>query len=130
MLKPSDSDWDQVWIGANIATMAGTAPYGSIDNAALAIKGERIAWIGAAAEGQRRAQTQRISIHDADQDDRPRADVEGGKRKKLTDNHLCFWRVRTFGDATLLTGKIQVASPDHAPGQAPVRRAQSPEQVK
>ena len=65
MLKTSDNDWDQVWIGANIATMAGTAPYGSIDNAALAIKGERIAWIGAAAEGQRRAQTQRISIHDA-----------------------------------------------------------------
>jgi imidazolonepropionase len=65
VLKPSDNDWDQVWIGANIATMAGTAPYGSIDNAALAIKGERIAWIGAAAEGQRRAQTQRVSIHDA-----------------------------------------------------------------
>jgi imidazolonepropionase len=65
VLKPSDNDWDQVWIGANIATMAGTSPYGSIEGAALAIKGERIAWIGAAAEGHRRAQSQGISIRDA-----------------------------------------------------------------
>lgn len=65
VLKSKDIDWDQLWIGANIATMAGTAPYGSIENAALAIKGERIAWIGAAAEGHRRAQSQGISIGDA-----------------------------------------------------------------
>jgi imidazolonepropionase len=63
--KSSDSDWDQVWVGANVATMAGTAPYGGIDNAALAIKGERIAWIGAAAEGRRLAHAQGISIHEA-----------------------------------------------------------------
>jgi imidazolonepropionase len=65
VFKSKDIDWDQVWIGANIATMAGTAAYGSIENAALAIKGERIAWIGAAAEGHRRAQSQGIPIHDA-----------------------------------------------------------------
>jgi imidazolonepropionase len=65
VLESKDIDWDQVWIGANIATMAGTAAYGRIDNAALAIKGERIAWIGAAAEGHRRAQSQGISIRDA-----------------------------------------------------------------
>ena len=64
MRKPKDIDWDHVWTGANIATMAGTAPYGSIEDAALAIKGERIAWIGAAAEGHRRAQSQGISIRD------------------------------------------------------------------
>jgi imidazolonepropionase len=64
VLKSKVIDWDQVWIGANIATMAGTAPYGSIENAALAIKGERIAWIGAAAEGQRRA-PRGIPIRDA-----------------------------------------------------------------
>jgi len=63
--KSKDIDWDQLWIGANIATMAGTAPYGSIENAALAIKGERIAWIGAAAEGQRRAQARGIPVRDA-----------------------------------------------------------------
>jgi imidazolonepropionase len=65
VVKPKDIDWDQVWIGANIATMAGTAAYGGIDNAALAIKGERIAWIGAAAEGHRRAQSQGVSSRDA-----------------------------------------------------------------
>jgi imidazolonepropionase len=63
--KSKDNDWDQVWIGANIATMAGSAPYGIIDNAALAIKGERIAWIGTAAEGQRRAQARRTPVRGA-----------------------------------------------------------------
>jgi imidazolonepropionase len=66
VLKTSDNDWDQVWIGANIATMAGTRPYGSMENAALAVKGERIAWLGATAEARRLAQAQGISIHDAD----------------------------------------------------------------
>jgi imidazolonepropionase len=46
--------------------MAGTRPYGSMENAALAVKGERIAWLGATAEARRLAQAQGISIHDAD----------------------------------------------------------------
>jgi imidazolonepropionase len=62
----SNNDVDQVWIGANIATMVGTAPYGRFDNAALAIKGERIAWIGSAAEGRRLAQAQGAAIGDAE----------------------------------------------------------------
>jgi imidazolonepropionase len=66
VLKTSDNDWDQVWIGANIATMVGTRPYGSMENAALAVKGERIAWLGATAEARRLAQAQGISTHDAD----------------------------------------------------------------
>jgi imidazolonepropionase len=61
----SDNDWDQVWVGANVATMAGTAPYGSIHDAALALKGERIAWVGEAVEGRRRAEAQHLTIHDA-----------------------------------------------------------------
>jgi imidazolonepropionase len=66
VLKTSDNDWDQVWIGANIATMAGTRPYGSMENAALAVKGERIAWLGATAEARRLAQAQGISVRDAE----------------------------------------------------------------
>ncbi len=62
----SNIDVDQVWIGANLATMAGTAPYGRVDSAALAIKGERIAWIGSAAEGRRLAQAQGAAIGDAE----------------------------------------------------------------
>ena len=66
VLKTSDNDWDQVWIGADIATMVGTRPYGSMENAALAVKGERIAWLGTTADARRLAQEQGISIHDAD----------------------------------------------------------------
>ena len=63
--KNSDNDWDQVWVGANLATLAGTAAYGSIQDAALAVKGERIAWIGAADEGRRRAHAQGLPARDA-----------------------------------------------------------------
>ena len=66
MNKSSGNDWDQIWAGANIATMvAGAEPYGNIKNGALAVKGERIAWIGPAAEGLREAKANGIPIHDA-----------------------------------------------------------------
>jgi imidazolonepropionase len=51
-------------VGANIATMAGAGPYGSILDAALAVRGERIAWLGTAEEGRQRAQAQGTPIHD------------------------------------------------------------------
>jgi imidazolonepropionase len=63
--KFSDNDWDQVWVGANIATMAGAAPYGSIHDAAIAVQGERIAWIGAAAEGRRLAHSRDLPAREA-----------------------------------------------------------------
>ncbi len=66
MNKSSGKDWDQIWAGANIATMvAGVQPYGNIKNGALAVKGDRIAWIGPAAEGAREAAARGIPIHDA-----------------------------------------------------------------
>lgn len=66
MQKASDTEWDGVWIGADIATMvAGAEPYGNMKNAALAVKGERIAWIGPAAEGRTRAAAQDLPIRDA-----------------------------------------------------------------
>jgi len=37
-----------------------------MENAALAVKGERIAWLGTTAEARRLAQAQGISVHDAD----------------------------------------------------------------
>jgi imidazolonepropionase len=64
--KSSGKEWDQVWIGANIATMvAGAEPYGNLKNAALAVKGERIAWIGSVAEAKSRATIENIPIEDA-----------------------------------------------------------------
>jgi imidazolonepropionase len=59
----SDREWDRVWIGANIATMAaGGEPYGNLTNAALAVKGERIAWLGPAAEAARKAAADQIPV--------------------------------------------------------------------
>jgi imidazolonepropionase len=61
----SIKEWDRVWIGADIATMvAGGEPYGKLNNAALAVKGERIAWIGPAAEARRRAAAEDIAVED------------------------------------------------------------------
>ena len=64
--KSSGNEWDHVWVGARIATMVGgTRPYGTIENAALAVKGERIAWVGPAAEGRARAAAQGLRVQDA-----------------------------------------------------------------
>jgi imidazolonepropionase len=64
--KSSGNEWDQVWIGANIATMvAGGEPYGNLMNAGLAVKGERIAWIGSAAQARTHAAAQNLPIEDA-----------------------------------------------------------------
>lgn len=66
MQKSSGKEWDQIWIGANIATMvAGADAYGNLKNAALAVKGERIAWIGPAAEGALKAAALDVPVEDA-----------------------------------------------------------------
>src|SRR5580658_4389979 len=50
------AEWDRVWVGARIAAMvAGGQPYGKLAADALAVKGERIGWIGPASEAVRRA---------------------------------------------------------------------------
>jgi imidazolonepropionase len=56
-----------VWIGMNIATMvAGRMPYGKLEHAALAVSGDRIAWIGNAEEARNRARADRIPIEEAE----------------------------------------------------------------
>jgi imidazolonepropionase len=65
-LMSESVDWDCVLIGAHLASMvAGAGPYGAIRDAALAIKGERIAWIGPAARARGVAAAQRIPALDA-----------------------------------------------------------------
>ena len=57
--------WDRVWIGANIATMvAGAAPYGKLDADALAVRGERIAWMGAASEARCMAAKRGVAVEE------------------------------------------------------------------
>ncbi len=66
MQKSSRRDWDRIWVGADIATMAaGAEAYGSLRDAALAVKGDRIAWMGSADEGRREAEGLGIPVHDA-----------------------------------------------------------------
>ena len=64
MVPKFSDNWDQVWVGAHIATMAGADAYGSIPDAALAVTGERIAWLGTAEEGRQRAHSQGVPIND------------------------------------------------------------------
>jgi imidazolonepropionase len=60
-----EREWDRVWVGANIATMvAGGEAYGKSPADALAVKGARIAWMGSAAEGRRRADAARTPLEE------------------------------------------------------------------
>ena len=59
-------DWDFVWVGADLATMCpGAGAYGALRDAALAVKGERIAWIGSAVEARSRLATRAAPSFDA-----------------------------------------------------------------
>ena len=54
-----------MWLGANIASMvAAGESYGRLKSDALAVKGERIAWIGPAAEARLKAAAQDIPVED------------------------------------------------------------------
>jgi imidazolonepropionase len=46
---------DAVWLNANLATMLPGAPYGAIKDAAVAVEGDRISWIGSRKEWKDRA---------------------------------------------------------------------------
>jgi imidazolonepropionase len=60
-------EWDRVWIGMSIASMvAGRTPYGKLQEGALAVQGERIAWIGAAEDARSRARARGIPIEEAE----------------------------------------------------------------
>ena len=66
MAHQESNSWDAVWAGARLATMqpGGTA-YGVIEDGAVAVRGEHIAWIGPAGEGRARAAGQGTPVHDA-----------------------------------------------------------------
>ena len=52
---------DALWLNANLATMAGGAPYGAIRDGAIAVKHGRISWVGPRSEWQQKAKRE----HDA-----------------------------------------------------------------
>jgi imidazolonepropionase len=63
---PQSVTWDYVLIGGHLASMVPDAgPYGAMQHAALAIAGERIAWIGPAHEARQQAAARGITALDA-----------------------------------------------------------------
>lgn len=62
----SSTAWDRVWVGAHLATMAAEPPYGSMRDAALAVRDGRIVWIGSAAEGRARAAAAHVPADECD----------------------------------------------------------------
>lgn len=48
---------DHLWINARLATMAGSVPYGLLENGAVAAKDGKICWVGPAGDAPEAAQT-------------------------------------------------------------------------
>ena len=44
------SEWDAVWVGADLATMTTGVPYGTVADGAIAVSGGEIAWVGRRAD--------------------------------------------------------------------------------
>lgn len=60
-----EGGWDRVWVDARLATMVpGGAPYGETTEDALAVRGDRIAWIGSSAEARRRAAGAHVPVEE------------------------------------------------------------------
>ena len=66
MQHPDGQGWDSVWSGAQLATMqAGGAAYGALHDAAIAVRGESIAWIGPADGARSHPLARGAQMHDA-----------------------------------------------------------------
>lgn len=57
-----NKDWDQLWLNVNLATMNGD-DYGIIENAAIACKGEHIAWLGPMGELPGKPDQLAVTVH-------------------------------------------------------------------
>jgi imidazolonepropionase len=63
----TDRSWDDVWINARLVTMAETgAPYGLIEDAAIAVTGGHIAWIGPMSMLRQKPASAAARTHDAE----------------------------------------------------------------
>ena len=57
--------WDDLWIGANLATMTPDGAYGAIAEGAIGVAGGRIAWVGARAALPGRPEALAGRVHDS-----------------------------------------------------------------
>jgi imidazolonepropionase len=61
--KHGNPAFDNLWVNASLATMAG-AGYGIIENGAVATKGGKIAWVGSMAELEKLSERGALMVHD------------------------------------------------------------------
>ena len=64
-MRSNPPPWDSLWTNGRLATMrANGVPYGAIENAAIAVKDGRIAWLGPMADvpGDPRAVAREVEI--------------------------------------------------------------------
>ncbi len=58
--------WDAIWLNGHLATMCGGAPYGALEDGALAAEGGIIAWVGPRAELPGAPERLARHVHDLD----------------------------------------------------------------
>jgi imidazolonepropionase len=66
MSAGGETMWDRLWLNANLATMAPGAPYGAIEDGAIAVRGGTIAWVGGAFELPPDAESRTAEVINAD----------------------------------------------------------------
>ena len=64
--NPADEKIDSLWINAHLATMTPSAPYGIIENGALAVSGHKITWIGQRHEMPPTLESNAAEVYDAE----------------------------------------------------------------
>ncbi len=64
--NPAYEKIDSLWINVHLSTMTQSGPYGMIENGALAVSGQKIAWIGKRHEIPRAVESNAVEIYDGD----------------------------------------------------------------
>jgi len=64
--NPACENIDSLWINARLATMTRSAPYGMIGDGALAVSGQKIAWIGKRHEIPRSIESSAGQVYDVE----------------------------------------------------------------
>ncbi len=58
--------WDSIWLNGRLATMTGGAPYGAVEDGALAAEGGSIAWVGPRGDLPGAPESLAREVHDLD----------------------------------------------------------------
>jgi imidazolonepropionase len=63
-LSSTDENIDSLWVNAHLATMVRFGAYGAIENGALAVRGQKLAWIGKSREIPRAIAAKAAEVYD------------------------------------------------------------------